>query len=175
MSPVFRVVIPTYNRADLVRQAVESVLAQTLDDLEVVVSDNHSTDDTRDVIAQFDDPRVRYVVPPEHMVLPDSWEFARKQATGDLIMELSDDDALVTTALEHFVDANRRFRADFLLCQMAEYRDANFPPDKANTLEVPSYTGVTRATDSGAFIRGLMTFRPVFNTHPSGYVFERKL
>src|SRR6185436_15663072 len=76
MSPVFSVVIPTYNRSDLLRQAVESVLAQTLDDLEVVVSDNHSTDDTRDVIAGFDDPRVRYVVPPAHMVLPDSWEFA---------------------------------------------------------------------------------------------------
>ena len=175
MSPAFSVVIPTYNRSDLLRQAVESVLTQTLDDLEVVVSDNHSTDDTREVIGQFDDPRVRYVAPPQHMVLPDSWEFARKQATGDLIMELSDDDALVTTALEHFVDANRRFGADFLLCQMAEYRDANFPPEKANTLEVPSYTGVTRATDPAAFIRGLMTFRPRFNTHPSGYVFERKL
>src|SRR3954453_9688259 len=125
MSPVFRVVIPTYNRADLVRQAVDSVLAQTLGDLEVVVSDNHSTDDTRDVIAAFDDPRVRYVVPPEHMVLPDSWEFARQQATGDLIMELSDDDVLVTTALEHFVDGTRKLGAAFLLCKRGGYGAAH--------------------------------------------------
>ena len=132
----------------------QSVLAQTLDDLEVVVSDNQSTDDTRDVIAEFDDPRVRYVAPPEHLVLPDSWEFARQAGDGDLIMELSDDDALVTTALRDFVDANRRFDADFLLCQMAEYRDQAFPPDEGEHARGPFVHRVRRGSmDRDVFIR----------------------
>src|SRR4051794_21713163 len=175
MSPAFSVVIPTYNRSGLLRLAVESVLAQTLGDLEVVVSDNHSTDDTREVVAAFSDPRVRYVTPPDHMVLPDHWEFARAHATGRLVMELSDDDALLTTALERFDDANRELGADFLLCTMAEYRDHGFPAERANTLEVPPFTTRTERTDAADFIKALMAFRPRFNTHPSGYVFERRL
>ena len=66
-DPLFSVVIPTYNRADLVRQAAVSVIHQSLDDVEVVVSDNLSTDETRDVVRALDDPRVRYVQPaPSH-------------------------------------------------------------------------------------------------------------
>src|SRR4051812_13291708 len=95
MTPLFSVVIPTYNRSDLVVKAVRSVLAQTMDDFEVVVSDNQSPDDTREAIAQIHDPRLRYVSTPHHMVLPDSWEFARMEGRGKLVMVLSDDDAMV--------------------------------------------------------------------------------
>ncbi len=52
-SPLFSIVIPTYNRSDLVQGAVRSVLGQTFDDFEVVVSDNCSQDDTREVIEAF--------------------------------------------------------------------------------------------------------------------------
>ena len=51
--PLFSIVIPTYNRSDLVQGAVRSVLGQTFDDFEVVVSDNCSQDDTREVIEGF--------------------------------------------------------------------------------------------------------------------------
>ena len=52
MTTLFSVVIPTYNRSDLLVRAVQSVLAQTFDDFEVVVSDNQSADDTHDAIAK---------------------------------------------------------------------------------------------------------------------------
>ena len=93
--PLFSIVIPTYNRSELVQGAVRSVLGQTFDDFEVVVSDNCSQDDTRAVIERFEDPRVRYVRTPTHGVIAESWEFARSQARGTLVMMLSDDDALV--------------------------------------------------------------------------------
>src|SRR6187200_310428 len=57
--PLFSIVIPTYNRSELVQGAVRSILDQTFDDYEVVVSDNCSQDDTQAVIAGFQDPRVR--------------------------------------------------------------------------------------------------------------------
>jgi glycosyltransferase involved in cell wall biosynthesis len=47
-TPLFSIVIPTYNRSDLVQGAVRSILAQTRNDFEVVVSDNCSQDDTRE-------------------------------------------------------------------------------------------------------------------------------
>ena len=58
------VTIPTYNRASLVLEALGSVLTQTVQDLEVVVIDDGSTDDTRQRIEAITDPRVRYVYKP---------------------------------------------------------------------------------------------------------------
>ncbi len=175
MTPRFSVVIPTYNRSDLLVRAVQSVLAQTLDDFEVVVSDNHSPDDTQEAIAKIDDPRLRYVSTPHHMVLPDSWEFARNQGHGKLMMVLSDDDAMVPDTLERFVRANEEHDADFLFCTMAEYRDHAFPPEDANTLDVPTHTGTVRIIDRDVYLTRLMSFHPKYNTHPSGYVFETQL
>src|SRR6476646_10618157 len=63
------VFIPTYNRARLLGFAIESVLAQTYGDFELVVSDNASTDETPDVVAGFDDPRLEYVRQPENLGL----------------------------------------------------------------------------------------------------------
>jgi glycosyltransferase involved in cell wall biosynthesis len=60
MNPRVSVVIPTYNRADKVRGAIESVLAQTFSDLEVIVVDDGSSDDTRQVLSGAFDDRIRY-------------------------------------------------------------------------------------------------------------------
>lgn len=59
--PRFAVVIPTYNRADVVNRAVQSVLGQTVGDLELVVVVDGSTDATLDVLGAVQDPRVRVV------------------------------------------------------------------------------------------------------------------
>jgi glycosyltransferase involved in cell wall biosynthesis len=59
-EPTVSVIIPTYNRAALVREAIDSVLGQTFDDFEVIVVDDGSSDTTA-TAAQVDDPRVRYV------------------------------------------------------------------------------------------------------------------
>ncbi len=60
-SPFFSVVIPTYNRSSAAKRAVESVLAQSFSDLEVIVVDDGSSDDTRDVVSNIKDNRVRYI------------------------------------------------------------------------------------------------------------------
>lgn len=59
--PLVTVAIATYNRADYLRDSINSVLAQTVDDFEVIVVDDGSTDATRLVVESFDDERVKYV------------------------------------------------------------------------------------------------------------------
>lgn len=61
MPPFFSVVIPTFNRAELLREAVQSVLDQTFGDFELIVVDDHSTDDTAQVIRSFSDPRLSFL------------------------------------------------------------------------------------------------------------------
>jgi glycosyltransferase involved in cell wall biosynthesis len=174
-APVLSVVIPTYNRSDLVTYAVQSVLNQTFADVEVVVSDNGSTDNTADVVRRMADPRVRYLRTPMHGPIAYSWEFARSQARGSLIMMLSDDDALVPDAVRRFVEESRRHQADFLFSKVAEYRDGQFPGSDRNSLRCPAFTGAVEVVSADEFIQPLFDFRRRFESHPSAYVFSKAL
>lgn len=59
-EPLFSVVIPTYNRANLVTRAIRSVLGQSFRDFELTIVDDGSTDDTRDRVLAMDDSRLHY-------------------------------------------------------------------------------------------------------------------
>ena len=61
MAPFFSVIIPVYNRAPALGRAIESVLAQTCQDFEIVVVDDGSRDDPRSVAQSFGDPRIRFI------------------------------------------------------------------------------------------------------------------
>ncbi|MBM3266968.1 MAG: glycosyltransferase [Candidatus Sericytochromatia bacterium] len=65
-DPLVSVVVPSYQHAEFVAVAIESVLVQTVADLEVVVVDDGSTDGTPDIVAALDDPRIRLVRLPEN-------------------------------------------------------------------------------------------------------------
>ncbi len=59
-DPLVTVVIPTHNRAGLLRESLASVLSQTFARIEVIVSDNASSDETADVVASFSDSSLSY-------------------------------------------------------------------------------------------------------------------
>lgn len=59
--PEVSVIIPTYNRAGLLAQAIESVLAQSYPSFEIIVVDDGSRDDTNTVVGSYSDPRIRYI------------------------------------------------------------------------------------------------------------------
>jgi glycosyltransferase involved in cell wall biosynthesis len=58
-KPLFTIATVTFNSVKTVRDAIESVLASSFSDFELLISDDHSTDDTWSVIQQYDDPRIR--------------------------------------------------------------------------------------------------------------------
>ena len=68
-TPRVSVVIPTYNRADLLPQTIASVLNQTFADFEVLIVDDGSTDATAQIIREIEDSRLIYI-PQEHSGLP---------------------------------------------------------------------------------------------------------
>jgi len=175
MPPLFSVVIPTFNRSDLFPYAVKSILNQSFRDFEIVLSDNCSGDDTPQIAQQFGDPRFKYVCTSSHFTIGDSWEFARKQASGGLIIMLSDDDVLVSTALEHFAAEVQDCDGDFLFSSIAEYRDNTYPGEDRNSVSCTGFSGLSRVVSTDEFVRPLFSFRQKFNMHPSAFAFPKKI
>jgi len=83
--------VPAYNQGSFLGETLESLLHQEAPFHEIVVSNNHSTDSTADVLRQFDG-RVRVVTPPEHLTMAGNWNFTISQLSGDWISLLSSDD-----------------------------------------------------------------------------------
>jgi glycosyltransferase involved in cell wall biosynthesis len=97
--PAVSVIIPTYNRAAFLSEALASVLAQTMGDLEVLVVDDGSTDATREIVMSFDDPRVRYLFQKNLGVsAARNWGVASSRAP--LIAFLDSDDVWQPTKLD---------------------------------------------------------------------------
>jgi hypothetical protein len=95
-SPTVSVGIPTYNRAEGLRRALESVLAQSEHDLEVIVADNASSDETARVVelAAARDARVRSIRQPRNVGLTANFNTVLQAARGRYTMVLADDDWL---------------------------------------------------------------------------------
>ncbi len=94
-EPAVSVCIPTYNRAKLVREAIESVLAQSFEDFELIVCDNASEDDTESVVRSFSDKRVRYFRNPQNLGHRENWNGCLHLARGNYIAILPDDDMML--------------------------------------------------------------------------------
>lgn len=89
--PKVSVTIPTYNRASLVEEAIRCVLDQTFDDLEIIVVDDGSTDNTRSVVEKYTEKGVKYCY-KENGGCASARNFGLAQCSGQYIAFLDSDD-----------------------------------------------------------------------------------
>src|SRR5690606_6206557 len=98
-TPFFSVVVPTYNRAHLIAPTIRSVLSQTCPDLELLVVDDGSTDDTAAVVRAIGDPRLKYL-PVSNRERGAARNFGLGRATGEYVVFLDSDDEFHPAHLE---------------------------------------------------------------------------
>ncbi len=104
-APRLTIVIPTVNRASLVTRAIDSALAQTYPDIEIIVSNNGSTDDTRKVLDRYEGaPRLRIIHLEKTIPVNPHGNFLFDQAKGEFFLGLSDDDWLEPQFAERVVE-----------------------------------------------------------------------
>ena len=94
-APKISVCIPTYNRADLLKQSVASVLNQAFYDYELIISDNASQDGTAEVIKSFNDSRIIYISKEKNIGLVNNWNSCLAAAKGKYITIFNDDDLMM--------------------------------------------------------------------------------
>ena len=114
--PLVSVILPTYNRAELLRRAVNSVLAQTYPNWELIIWDDGSTDTTREIVSSYKDDRIKYFFDMNHGVA-----YARNRAvevsTGKYLAFLDSDDEWVCEKLSVQVDIlNTYSQIEVLFC-----------------------------------------------------------
>lgn len=97
--PLFSFVIPTRNRARYLQFALQSCLEQEFDDYEIIISDNNSSDSTKEVVRRFDNGKVRYFNTEKDVGLTDNFENGITKAKGEYVLMLADDEAYVRSAL----------------------------------------------------------------------------
>lgn len=111
------VIIPSYNRAGSIRAAVESVLKQSYADLELIVVDDGSTDDTEAVLKGIDDDRLRYIY-QENAGACVARNTGIAAARGEYIAFHDSDDIWHPTKLEKQMAAFETYGADLVFCKM---------------------------------------------------------
>ncbi len=91
----FSVLVPTRNRVEYLRQAAESVICQNYGDWELCIADNASSDLTREWVEGLDDPRILYSRVDESIPVTDNWNRCLSMSSGDYVVMLGDDDAIL--------------------------------------------------------------------------------
>jgi len=105
-QPLVTIGIPTYNRCDLLLQSIESIQNQTYRHLEILISDNCSTDTTYDVVNALKntDSRISYVRHQKPIPLWNNFSTPLNQASGEYFMWLADDDLISPSYVESCMD-----------------------------------------------------------------------
>ncbi len=125
--PRVNILIPAYNRADFLPEAMQSALAQTFRDLEVIVVDDGSTDDTPAVVRAITDPRLIYIR-QENRGVSSALNTAWRAARGEYVALLGSDDVMLPQQIENLLRLIESDAALGLVYARAQAMDAQGKP-----------------------------------------------
>ena len=98
--PVISLIIPTRERCETLRYTLKTAVDQASANYEIIVSDNYSKDDTKKVVEEFNDSRIKYLNTGERLSMCDNWDFALKHVEGDYVIIIGDDDGVMPGAID---------------------------------------------------------------------------
>jgi glycosyltransferase involved in cell wall biosynthesis len=148
-TPHFSIIIPVYNRAQLIGRALESCLTQDFRDFEVVVVDDGSTDGSSDAVKRYSDPRIRLIRHTHNRGVCPARNTAADVAKGAWVIAVDSDDELLPGALtlmhSRTVEADASISGLRFMCRLDNGELSPYPP---LTNQVWDYEGFIRWWDS---------------------------
>ncbi len=133
--PLFSIVIPVRDRANMLRFAIQSALNQTFDDYEIVISDNCSSDNTPDVIKEFKDSRIRCFRTDRRLPVHENYEYVFSKADGEWVICMTSRFVIWRRALEKIAEVITKHRTQLVYWPFAlYYTDTWFEPQRRNKM-----------------------------------------
>ena len=136
-APLLTVVMPAYNAERYIAESIDSVITQTIEDWELIVVDDGSTDATKDIIARYQkrDPRIRLLTTPTNAGPAHARNIGLDHARGDLIAFIDSDDIWYPEKTAKQLAAMERVHADICYTAYIRQRDGH---DTATVVRVPA-------------------------------------
>lgn len=163
--PLVTIGIPTLNRAAYIIDAVQSALRQTYMNIEVVVVDNASNDNTREELGRISDSRVKTFIQDDRVRMGENWNRCLEEASGKYFLLLSDDDALTEDAVEMmmvpFLD-NASFNKDGVSDVGVVYCQTIYVDKNSEQLGFTRLSPIIQSTQCAiqSFLKGEIDFFP---------------
>ena len=166
------IVIPTFNQASYLAEALTSVTKQTYNDWEAIVVNNFSTDETSDLVLGWDDSRVRLVNFANNGIIAESRNLAISQARGEFIAFLDSDDTWEESKLSKSVDVLRA--GSDLVCHAERWfgggtrdRVVRYGPASRSTYDSLLLDGNCISTSAVVVRHDVLERVGKFRTHPN--------
>lgn len=141
-EPKITVIIPTRDRCDVLGASLRTVTAQEYDNLEIIVSDNFSTDNTKEVVRSANDVRIKYINTGERISMSHNWEFALSNVddTGWVTI-IGDDDGLLPGALNKIANIVTSTNIQAIRTSVCSYAWPSLQGTQFRQLRIPLRSG----------------------------------
>ena len=167
-APKFTIIIPTRQRADVLGPALQTVLSQNYDNLQVLVSDNFSDDNTEEVVRSFNDSRVTYVNTGRRLSMSHNWEFALSHVNDGWLAVVGDDDGLLPGALNRVAGIVSEYDVKAVMSMNAAYTWPFGEEEPYGRLSVGLKRGVD-IRDSSAWLERVVAGKAAYSELPMLY------
>lgn len=153
----FNVIIPTRERADTLFHCLRTIVAQDYENLNIIVSDNFSQDNTKGVVHSFSDKRITYINPGKRISMSHNWEFALSHVDSGWVTFLGDDDGLLSGAIALLDDIISEFPCDAVNSLFCTYFWPNNGWSNGASLAIPTTKEGIKYLNSRAELASVMT------------------
>ena len=116
------IVIPTYNREKYITKCIDSIINQTLKEIEIIIIDDGSTDNTEKIIKNYNDKRIKYIK-KDNTGIGDTRNRGIKESTGEYISFVDIDDYIDITMLEKCYNKAKKEDLDIVICDYKEIEE----------------------------------------------------
>lgn len=117
----FTVIIPSRERADTLYHTLRTCVSQRYSNLRILVSDNNSGDNTKDVVDSFSDDRIHYINTGHRVSMSSNWEFALSYVDNGFVTYMGDDDGLLPNAIHDVSRIIKTFNTQAVTWKKIEY------------------------------------------------------
>jgi len=168
INPKITVIIPTRERAEVLRYSLQTVVMQNYSNLEIIVCDNFSDDSTEKVVKCVNDVRIRYINTGKRLSMSHNWEFALSHVSDGWVTFMGDDDGLIPDGISKIAEIIQKTNAYAIRTESCTYDWSGMPEHPAGQLVVPLTNGY-EVRNSQAYLKKVLEGKEKYNQLPMIY------